>query len=66
MKILGLIVLAALCFWLQPWAGVASARVAGFDGMRGAESGSRCPSGYHKSTVTARCVRNGFRLPRLF
>ena len=24
---------------------------------------ARCPAGYRKSTITARCVRNGVRMP---
>ena len=64
MKIIALLVLAALFVWMQPW-GDAAARpnFARLDSARSAESASRCPGGYHKSSITGRCVRNQFRMP---
>ena len=64
MKIIALLMLAAVCLWMQPWTtATATPQVNQAAAWRSVESNSRCPSGYRKSTITARCVRNGFRLP---
>lgn len=64
MKILALLLLAVVALWSQPWSAAgATPRVWRGDGIR--EMTGKCPSGYHKSTVTARCVRNVARFPAL-
>ena len=64
MKIIALLVLTALCLWLQPWAYAAARPHFGrYESASGSESAARCPAGYHKSTITARCVRNTVRFP---
>ena len=64
MKIIALLVLAAVCLWMQPWAdATARPQFGRSDAGRFNENSGRCPSGYHKSSITGRCVRNQFRLP---
>lgn len=52
-------ILIVVAFW--SWS-AASARARN-EGISSTEFASRCPTGYRKSTITARCVRNGFRFP---
>ena len=67
MKIIALLVLAAFFLWLQPWAdATARSHFGRFESAHSGESTARCPSGYRKSTITARCVRNTVRLPTWF
>ena len=67
MKIIALLVLAALFLWLQPWAdATARSHFGRFESAHSGESTARCPAGYRKSTITARCVRNTVRLPTWF
>ena len=63
LKIIALLVLAAVCLWMQPWATATATPQFPQAQSRALDSASRCPAGYRKSTITARCVRNGFRFP---
>lgn len=64
MKIIALLMLVAVCLWMQPWAtATATPHLHQGAAGRSVENAERCPSGYRKSTITARCVKNGFRFP---
>ena len=65
-KALVLLLAGVLLMWSQPWSqATATPRFSSKPEAGRSVSSARCQSGYRKSTVTGRCVRNGVRFPML-
>ena len=65
MKIIALLVLAALVLWMQTRADATARPRFGQAQFASSSESARCHQGTHKSSLTGRCVRNQFRLPNL-
>ena len=63
MKIIALLVLAALALWTQTFADATARPRFGSSQFASSNEAARCQPGTHKSSITGRCVRNQFRLP---
>ena len=63
MKIIVLLTLAALVLWMQTRADATTRPRSAQSQYASSNEGAHCYQGYHKSSLTGRCVRNQFRLP---